>query len=142
LIIINNDVFPQRFHCINIFTSFLLNQEYFTKASSANNFLNQEILKSNFFITGSCIESLRSFSKAMIFWVTFWEVILEGLQLVRINVWRCCWYCATSLWTGTSIWWWIVIFIAESVILFRNYLNTLSHIFFWSCIIFKLWVRL
>lgn len=67
LIIIDDDIFPQRFHSIYLFASFLLNQKHFTEASSSNNFLDQEILKSDLFISCSGIESLRCLSEPMIF---------------------------------------------------------------------------
>ena len=59
LIIINYNVFPQRFHCINLSSHLFLYQKYLPKTSSPDNFLYLKIMKCDFLISSPCIQSLR-----------------------------------------------------------------------------------
>ncbi len=45
LIVIEDDIFSEGFHSINFVRTFLLNQEDLTKATSANDFLDNKVLQ-------------------------------------------------------------------------------------------------
>jgi hypothetical protein len=66
LIVINNDIFPQRLHGVNFLRSLLFDKEYLTKASSPNDFPDKEILETDLFVTSPCIQGLRCFSESTV----------------------------------------------------------------------------
>lgn len=51
LIVIEDDIFSERFHSINILRALLLNKEYFTKATSADDLLDYKVLQCHLIIT-------------------------------------------------------------------------------------------
>ena len=76
LIVVENHILAQRLHCIYLFSSLLLHQEYFSETSSSNHLLNDKVLESNCFVSFSRIESLRSLSESLPLHFVVGEVII------------------------------------------------------------------
>ena len=58
LVIVENDIFAKRLHCVYFFRVLLFNQEHFPKTASSNNFLNQKVLQSHFLVACFCVQCL------------------------------------------------------------------------------------
>jgi len=86
LIIVKNDIFSKRFHGVYFLWTLLLDKEYFTKTSSADNLLDNEVLESDLIITFSSIQGLWCVSEASLGIIVLPEFLSWP---TKYRAWRC-----------------------------------------------------
>ncbi len=155
LVIVYNHIFSQWFHCIDLLTWFLFNQEYFPEGASSNYFSDNEILEPNFIVSCFRIERLRRFSE-----LCFSLELISHQMLGVFNawiLWSCSWGGLRATYAGLStafnakfLFWLsslclgrmvncnlIDVLCFQSIVFFWYYFNSFFHVFFRCFIIFQ-----
>mmetsp|Transcript_42273 Transcript_42273/g.40497 ORF Transcript_42273/g.40497 Transcript_42273/m.40497 type:complete len:264 (-) Transcript_42273:562-1353(-) len=79
LIVVDDDILPETFHGIHLFAALLLHQEHLTKASSPNDFPNDEILEADLLVSFLGVEGLTSLSEGLSIQLAVREVVIRDL---------------------------------------------------------------